>query len=65
MRKGEAFLCDHDDGEQGCNLQVMSIIEDCWKDAAQRPSMKQIFDRLKVIVESLKMQEAGHKSALR
>ena len=46
-------------------LQVVSIIEDCWKDAAQRPSMKQIFERLKVIVDNLKMQEAGQKSALR
>ena len=46
-------------------LQVVSIIEDCWKEAAQRPSMKQIFERLKVIVEGLKAQESGHKSALR
>ena len=47
------------------NLQAVSIIEDCWKEAAQRPSMKQIFDRLKGIVEGLKAQEAGQKSALR
>lgn len=47
------------------HLQVVSIIEDCWKEAAQRPTMKQIFERLKVIVDGLKAEEAGHKSALR
>jgi len=46
-------------------LQVVSIVEDCWKDAAQRPTMKQIFDRLKIIVDGLKRQESGQRSALR
>jgi hypothetical protein len=46
-------------------MQVVKIIEDCWKDAAERPTMKQVFDRLKVIVDGLRSHETGHKSAHR
>ena len=47
-------------------LQVCDIVEDCWKGAAdQRPSMKQVFDRLKVIVDDLKSRETEKKSAHR
>ncbi len=64
-RSGSQYTYEVDTLKTAAILQVVSIIEDCWREAAQRPTMKQIFERLKVIVDGLKTQESGHKSALR